>query len=160
MVWAIVSTTVGGWFATCDAAPVSAVVAVVVDGSDRWPLYLEPLYPSLVRGVVMSLLGSGGSPGLSGASVDGENGGGERLPRRRYLWVRGRAAAERTLRMLFAREWLRFEPRLGHAPEAPLGLVRPSLGALALTGGYLELARVGIGNGGSFGSVRLGLLAL
>jgi hypothetical protein len=35
MVWAIVSTTVGGWFATCDAAPVSAVVAVVVDGSDR-----------------------------------------------------------------------------------------------------------------------------
>lgn len=38
--------------------------------------------------------------------------------------------------------------------------MRPSLGALALKGGFLELARVGMGNGGSFGSVRLGLLAL
>ncbi len=38
-----------------------------------------------------------------------------------------------------------------------MGLARPSLGALALTGGFLELARVGIGNGGSLASGRLGL---
>lgn len=62
----------------------SAVFAVVVDGCDLWLLYLGGMYPSRVRGVVMSLLGRGGSPGLSGASVDGENGGGERLPCRRY----------------------------------------------------------------------------
>jgi hypothetical protein len=36
--------------------------------------------------------------------------------------------------------------------------LRPSLGALTLTGGFRELARVGMGNGGSLGSVRLGLL--
>jgi hypothetical protein len=82
---------------------VSAVFAVVDDGCDRWLFCLGAMYPSLVRGLVMSLLGRGGSLGLSGASVEGENGGGERLPCRRDLWFRGMAAAERTLRMLFAR---------------------------------------------------------
>jgi hypothetical protein len=40
-----------------------------------------------------------------------------------------------------------------------VGLARPSLGALTLIGGFLELARVGIGKGGSCGSGKLGLLA-
>lgn len=77
------------------------VKAVFVDGCDRCDLY-RLLLP-LVRGVVMSLFGNGGSPGLSGASVEGENGGGDRLPWRLFRGLTGMAAAERTFRMLLAR---------------------------------------------------------
>jgi hypothetical protein len=82
--------------------PVSIVFAVLVDGWD-WCDDLNLPYESRLRGVVISLLGSGGTPGLSGASVDGEKGGGDRLPCLLFLWFRGIAAADLTLRMLFAR---------------------------------------------------------
>ena len=108
---------------------------------------------------MISFRGRGGRLGLSGASVEGDNGGGERLPWRRCLWLRGKAAAERTFLMLLAR-YTRPEPRRWKV--SPLvGLLCPSLGALALNGSFRELARVGIGNGGLGGlldSGRLGLL--
>lgn len=107
----------------------------------------------------MSLLGRGGSPGLSGSS-DGEKGGGERLPcLLLYLGFTGIAAADRTLRMLLARLWLFLMPLLCHGSFGLVGLRWPSLGALTLVGGFLELALVGMGKGGSRGSGRLGLLA-
>jgi hypothetical protein len=105
----------------------------------------------------MSLLGSGGNVGLSGASVEAENGGGDRLPCRLYRWLRcGIAAADRTFLMLLALYALRLPPappiplRCQLSPPTPLvGLLWPSLGALALMGGFRELARVGMGKGGS-----------
>lgn len=93
MVCAMASTTVGVWLSPfCDAAPASVVpvLAVVVEGCDRWwPRYRADEYPSRVR--VMSLLGKGGSPGLSGALFDEEmeKGGGDLLFLRRFLWFRG-----------------------------------------------------------------------
>lgn len=88
----------------------------------------------------------------------GEKGGGERLPCRLFLWFRGKAAADLTLRMLLARLWLRPMPLLCQPSPDLVGLRCPSLGALMLIGGFRELALVGMGNGGSRGSGRLGLL--
>lgn len=72
--------------------------------------------------------------------------------------MRGRAAAERILRMLC----VRYNDRLlalWCQPSPRVGLRWPSLGELApIGGGFRELARVGIGNGGRPGSARLGLL--
>lgn len=49
-------------------------------------------------------------------------------------------------------------PRLLGQPSL-VGLLFPSLGALILKGGFLELARVGIGKGGSLSDIgKLGLL--
>ena len=90
------STTPVAWL---ELPVVSPVFAVLVDGWYWWLLYLGALF----RGVVMSLLGRGGKPGLSGSSFRPKGGGGDRLPCLLDLWFRGKAAADRTFRMLLAR---------------------------------------------------------
>ena len=106
-------------------------------------------------------MGRGGRSGLSGASSEGDigGGGGERLDCRRLLGFWGIAAAERTLRILLDRyEPLVRSPRRCQGPAAArVGLRCASLGTLALRGGRRELARVGIGNGGSWFSCAPGL---
>lgn len=59
---------------------VVTVLAVVVEGCCLCDLYRLLPVSLMYRGLVKSLFGIGGSCGLSGASVDGDIGGGERLP--------------------------------------------------------------------------------
>lgn len=78
------STTLVPWFVlTTDPLPVLVVLAVIAEGCFLCVLYRLLALSLMYRGVVISLLGIGGSCGLSGASVDGDIGGGDRLECRR-----------------------------------------------------------------------------
>lgn len=94
MVWAMASTTLVALLVPLtDPLPVLVVLVVltvlvvlavfVVDGCCLCDLYRLLAVSFECRGVVISLFGIGGSRGLSGASVDGDIGGGDLLPLRR-----------------------------------------------------------------------------
>lgn len=108
-----------------------------------------------------------GSRGLSGTSVGGNIGGGDWLFLRDRRPPRDMAVADRTFRTAGLLDGGRPASRIRSLGEAPLasgvGLCAPSLPP---TGTFLELDRVGTGNGGAAAAEllmvlgRLGLLDL
>lgn len=80
MVCAIASTTLVAWLELPTDAAVLVVLAVLPEGCCLCVLYRLLPVSLMYPGVVTSLFGIGGSWGLSGASVEADMGGGDRLP--------------------------------------------------------------------------------